>query len=210
MKIRLELVHKHAKVKRVVLKADTVIGRSTECGLRIASNEVSRQHCKICIGNDCVTVRDLGSSNGTFINDYQLEPETDYEIAPDSELSIGGIKFMVRFEEPAGNVMQTNGLGSTVDLKPAMQEAHENAAADPIQPTDESEDETVKFAADADATELETASLAERRETIQMTRPRDLAFQRCRDCTQRTWGFCRFGTAGRGFRTPLGTGVSYE
>lgn len=118
MKIRLELVHKSAKVKKVVLKADTIIGRSTECALRIASNEISRQHCKICLTEDGVTVRDLGSSNGTFVNGYQLEADTDYEIAPDSELSLGGVKFIVRFNEPEVKVMEGDGLGSTVDLKP--------------------------------------------------------------------------------------------
>ncbi len=129
MKVRLELAHKKAKVKKVLLKSDTVIGRSTECGLRIASNEVSRQHCKICIGEDGVTVRDLGSSNGTFVNGYQLEPETDYEIAPDSELSLGGIKFFVRFSEPADKSMQADGLGSTVDLKPDQYEAMEETVS---------------------------------------------------------------------------------
>ncbi len=119
MKVRLELVHKKAKVKKVWLKGDTVIGRSTECGLRVASNEVSRQHCKISLSEEGVTVRDLGSSNGTFVNGYQLEPDTDYEIAPDSELSLGGIKFFVRFKEPA-RPAPANGMGSTVDLKPGI------------------------------------------------------------------------------------------
>lgn len=144
MKIRLELAHKKAKVKKVLLKADTIIGRSTDCGLRIASNEVSRQHCKICIGEDGVTVRDLGSSNGTFVNGYQLEPDTDYEIAPDSELSLGGIKFFVRFSEPAEKVMQTDGLGSTVDLKPNQKE--ELAALEQTARYAEPEEDEMQFA----------------------------------------------------------------
>lgn len=137
MKVRLELVHQKAKKKKVLLKSDTVIGRSTECGLRIASNEVSRQHCKICLGQDGVTVRDLGSSNGTFVNGYELEPDTDYEIAPDSELSLGGIKFFVRFNEPVSKLMQTDGYGSTVDLKPGH---HEESADEelPFSDSDES------------------------------------------------------------------------
>ena len=183
MKVRLELAHKKAKVKKVLLKADTVIGRSTECGLRIASNEVSRQHCKICIGEDGVTVRDLGSSNGTFVNGYQLEPETDYEIAPDSELSLGGIKFFVRFAEPAGKVMQTDGLGSTVDLKPhqyaALAEtavlslAEEGETASP-----DAAEEELEFA-EAEAEEPAEVTPAEIHAdsdsgTVQMARPANL------------------------------------
>ncbi len=159
MNVRLELAHKKAKVKKVLLKSDTIIGRSTECGLRIASNEVSRQHCKICIGEDGVTVRDLGSSNGTFVNGYQLEPETDYEIAPDSELSLGGIKFFVRFSESAAKAMQTDGLGSTVDLKPHQHEALAETAALGFADTatsEEAPDDEMEFA-EADA-ELEEAA----------------------------------------------------
>lgn len=165
MKVRLELVHQKAKIKKVLLKSDTVIGRSTECGLRIASNEVSRQHCKICLGQDGVTVRDLGSSNGTFVNGYELEPDTDYEIAPDSELSLGGIKFYVRFNEPVAKLMQSDGYGSTVDLKPGNQEesadeelpvseADENPA-DAEPPEDDADESTgtveVESPADANA-----------------------------------------------------------
>ena len=165
MNVRLELVHKKAKVKKVLLKSDTVIGRSSECGLRIASNEVSRQHCKICIGEDGVTVRDLGSSNGTFVNGYQLEPETDYEIAPDSELSLGGIKFFVRFSEPAGKAMRADGLGSTVDLKPeeyaALEETVSLDTVEDDQPAEAAE-EDVEFAeADSEDAAEETSAEAQ-------------------------------------------------
>jgi predicted component of type VI protein secretion system len=163
MKVRLELLHKNARIKRVVLKADTVIGRSTECGLRIASNEVSRQHCKICLSDEGVTVRDLGSSNGTFINGYQLEEQTDYEIAPDSELSIGGIKFIVRFE--GSKAMQTDGLGSTVDLKPGVQSAPGDTKADKAQ--DDALEETAQFASAAEAMGPNAHLLDESVETVE-------------------------------------------
>lgn len=158
MKIRLELVHKNAKVKKVVLKADTVIGRSTECGLRIASNEVSRQHCKIGLSDEGVTVRDLGSANGTFVNGYQLEEQTDYEIAPDSELSIGGIKFIVRFKEPAAKVMPIDGLGSTVDLKPGLHVLPEETKAESTKAPDAALAETAQFAPEEEPKTREAGS----------------------------------------------------
>lgn len=168
MKIRLELVHKNAKIKKVVLKADTVIGRSTECGLRIASNEVSRQHCKICLSEDGVTVRDLGSSNGTFINGYQLEQETDYEIAPDSELSIGGIKFIVRFEGSKAKAMQVDGLGSTVDLKPSTSSLSDEHP-EQIQIPDPALEETAQFASADEVMESATGASAESDPSMQST-----------------------------------------
>lgn len=184
MKIRLELAHKKAKVKKVQLKADTIIGRSTDCGLRIASNEVSRQHCKICIGETEVTVRDLGSSNGTFVNGYQLEPDTDYEIAPDSELALGGIKFFVRFSESAEKVMQSDGLGSTVDLKPGQKEelaALEKSAAEPEPDEDEihfteatESDEEHANEEEVAETESEEAAEEDLPATVNMKRPLDV------------------------------------
>ena len=168
MRIRLELVHKNAKVKKVVLKADTLVGRSAECGLRIASNEVSRQHCKICLSEDAVTVRDLGSSNGTFVNGYQLEEQTDYEIAPDSELSIGGIKFMVRFEEPPVQVMQSDGFGSTVDLKPGLQPLPDEIPPEPEQAPDAALQDTSQFGSEKEETKaMEADSTDDAGETVE-------------------------------------------
>jgi predicted component of type VI protein secretion system len=169
MKIRLELAHKTAKVKKVLLKADTVIGRSTECDLRIASNEVSRQHCKICLADDGVTVRDLGSSNGTFVNGYQLDPDTDYEIAPDSELSLGGIKFFVRFSESPAKAMQTDGLGSTVDLKLGLNGGAEQP--DQAETALEASDEEMHF---PEAKVIPEPMPMSETGTVQMTRPPDL------------------------------------
>jgi pSer/pThr/pTyr-binding forkhead associated (FHA) protein len=166
MKIRLELVHKNAKVKKVVLKADTIIGRSAECGLRIASNEVSRQHCKVCVSEEAVTVRDLGSSNGTFVNGYQLEAETDYEIAPDSELSVGGIKFVVRFEEPQAPQRQTDGLGSTVDLKPGTFGYPGETPAGPANTADAAFEETLPLPAEEEPAQAVAAPPDETTETV--------------------------------------------
>ncbi len=45
-----------------------VIGRSSDCDLVLASDIVSRQHASLVVGPNDVTVEDLGSSNGTYIN----------------------------------------------------------------------------------------------------------------------------------------------
>lgn len=121
MQVRLEVAHQKANVKRVVLKQDAVIGRSADCSLRIASSLVSRQHCKFTITEESVRIRDLGSSNGTFVNGTKLAPNQDYEIEPDSQLSVGGVMFVVRFDAPVATApapapLPTEPPGSTVDL----------------------------------------------------------------------------------------------
>jgi diguanylate cyclase (GGDEF)-like protein len=48
------------------------IGRSPEAQLMISEPSVSRQHCCIMQSGSHVDVEDLGSSNGTFINDVRV------------------------------------------------------------------------------------------------------------------------------------------
>ncbi|HUG90116.1 MAG TPA: FHA domain-containing protein [Planctomycetaceae bacterium] len=117
MNVRLEVSHNKANVKRVVLRSDTLIGRGPECNLRIASNEVSRRHCMVILTDDGVLVRDLGSSNGTFIDGVQLDPDTDVAAAPGCQLSVGGIKFIVHFDAPVLSAadFEPDAGGSTVD-----------------------------------------------------------------------------------------------
>lgn len=45
-----------------------LIGRSDACQLRPVSPLVSRRHCEIIVDHRHVTVRDLASTNGTFVN----------------------------------------------------------------------------------------------------------------------------------------------
>ena len=101
MKVRLSVQHKKANVKSVVLHTDALIGRSTECNLRLASGQVSRRHCKLLISDEQVAVIDLGSSNGTFLNDEKVAPKVEIPIPPGAELSIGPARFVVEYDDPA-------------------------------------------------------------------------------------------------------------
>ncbi|MGL4422649.1 MAG: FHA domain-containing protein, partial [Gemmataceae bacterium] len=59
-----------------VAGAQFLIGRDPECQLRPASQAVSKQHCAIVVRGTQVFLKDFGSTNGTFLNDTQLEPNT--------------------------------------------------------------------------------------------------------------------------------------
>lgn len=49
-------------------EGDIVLGRSRSCGVRIDEETVSRSHALLCLRRGQAMVRDLGSSNGLFIN----------------------------------------------------------------------------------------------------------------------------------------------
>lgn len=74
-------------------KSKFVIGRARECTLRAGSEAVSRRHCAILRTDAGWTIRDLGSRNGTYLNDERIEAETP--LKPGDELAVGPLKFRV-------------------------------------------------------------------------------------------------------------------
>ena len=67
------------------------IGRSEECQLQPKSDLIIRHHCVILVEPDQVSVRDLGSRNGTFVNDQRITTETP--LAAADRLKIGPLEF---------------------------------------------------------------------------------------------------------------------
>ena len=59
----------------VVNKPQFVIGRLPDCNLRIESKALSRHHAQININDGLVTVKDLGSTNGTFVDGKKITEE---------------------------------------------------------------------------------------------------------------------------------------
>jgi diguanylate cyclase (GGDEF)-like protein len=53
-----------------------VVGRGDDCDVRITDNSVSRKHARIEHAADGFVVADLGSTNGTFVNDRPLDGST--------------------------------------------------------------------------------------------------------------------------------------
>ncbi|MGZ8578961.1 MAG: FHA domain-containing protein, partial [Actinomycetota bacterium] len=60
------------KLRAVRLEAATTIGRAPECELRVDDTYASQQHARIFGRNDSWFVEDLGSTNGTFVNEQRL------------------------------------------------------------------------------------------------------------------------------------------
>lgn len=63
--------------KRLTIPAKEVtIGRDEDCYIRMGSSDVSRHHCTVRLTQDGIQVTDLGSSNGTFVNDVAITRPT--------------------------------------------------------------------------------------------------------------------------------------
>ena len=95
MKVVLELHQQSSNIRRVTVRHDIVIGRGSDCNLRISVQEVSRRHCFLRIdSNREVNITDLESSNGTWLNGQRTVPGKRYSVEDGMMLAIGPVQFM--------------------------------------------------------------------------------------------------------------------
>lgn len=97
MKVRLIVAQGSTHTRQLVLRsAETTVGRGAGCGLRIPSAEVSRQHCRLTCKDGFLTVEDLNSANGTYLNGHRLAAR--HLVRPGDTLQIGPLTFLVEYE----------------------------------------------------------------------------------------------------------------
>jgi hypothetical protein len=58
---------------RLVVGQPCVLGRSPSCDLPIPSGGASRRHAHVCWERDGIVIRDLSSTNGTYVNGEKLD-----------------------------------------------------------------------------------------------------------------------------------------
>ncbi len=96
MDVNLILFKKDGSQKPFELPSTTtVMGRRSDCDLVIRLKQVSKRHCQIVSDNGTLHVRDLGSRNGTFLNNEKIE-EKDAE--PGDYLRIGPLTFLLQID----------------------------------------------------------------------------------------------------------------
>src|SRR4051812_43509624 len=106
MKLKLIVLAGAKEGLEIPLRKDKfLIGRAKECALRAGSEAISRRHCAIIRRDTGWTVRDLGSRNGTHVNDEKIA--TEVPLKPGDELRVGPLIFRIAEREssvpaPAG------------------------------------------------------------------------------------------------------------
>ena len=100
MKVQLVVVRGKPEGKVIPLVGPSFkIGRGETCHLRPNSEQVSREHAEFTLGADSVSVRDLGSRNGTLVNGKALTAECRLK---DRDLvQVGPLTFAVSIAEEA-------------------------------------------------------------------------------------------------------------
>jgi pSer/pThr/pTyr-binding forkhead associated (FHA) protein len=82
------------------LKVDkTTIGRVEDNTFQIAEPSVSSHHCEVLLRGNEVIVRDLNSTNGSFINGEKI---TEKALKPGQTLRLGQIEMRLETDAPPG------------------------------------------------------------------------------------------------------------
>lgn len=69
-----------------------VIGRAAECDISVPADEMSRRHALVKPTQEGLAVEDLGSANGTFINNKRVQQGF---LRPSEELRLDAVRFIL-------------------------------------------------------------------------------------------------------------------
>ena len=70
-------------------EGENLIGRDTECTVRVDLPSISRRHARILVAGDQATIEDLGSKNGTAIGDQPVARPT--ALRDTDRIQVGGV-----------------------------------------------------------------------------------------------------------------------
>src|SRR5258707_2664749 len=96
---RLVLLSEGLTGRTYELKTDkTTVGRVSDNAFEIAEASVSSHHCEIVLRGNDVVVKDLGSTNGTFINGEKIDEGV---LKPGQILRVGMIEMRLETGDAA-------------------------------------------------------------------------------------------------------------
>jgi predicted component of type VI protein secretion system len=92
------VVHTNGKPTQTfqLRSSETIVGRQKGCGLRVPSSQVSRRHCLLSFKNDLLSIQDLTSANGTFVNGRRIT-RREY-LRPGDKFKVGPVTLLVQYQ----------------------------------------------------------------------------------------------------------------
>lgn len=130
MTVKLLVVQGKPQGKSLVFPVgEYVFGRGAECHIRPNSDWVSRQHCMLRVTPDAVSVRDLGSRNGTLVNGVRVLGE--HRLAAGDQLQVGPLVFELQLDEAP---LRASAPAPTAEIRSPASETAEIPAAAPEPP----------------------------------------------------------------------------
>jgi pSer/pThr/pTyr-binding forkhead associated (FHA) protein len=127
MKIKLIATHNGRRTVIPLKATVAVVGRAHGNAVRIPSAEVSRRHCRLVVKDGGVSVEDMDSVNGTFLNGKKLS--SAQPVYPGDKIDIGPVSFIVEYEpsgkargnmapkEPSADLLEALADGDVMDAE---------------------------------------------------------------------------------------------
>jgi pSer/pThr/pTyr-binding forkhead associated (FHA) protein len=78
-----------AGVPHALVPGENLVGRAHDARVRLETAEASRRHAVLCLADGRVTLRDLGSRNGTFVDGARVDGAI--EVAPGARIRFGSV-----------------------------------------------------------------------------------------------------------------------
>ena len=81
--------------QEINVERDMLVGRHQDAEILLQSTDISRKHAALLFRNDHIWVKDLNSTNGTFVNGERVEQEQEIELHDGDMLQFASFMFMI-------------------------------------------------------------------------------------------------------------------
>jgi len=126
MVVRFHVVLPAANRRTLTVRLPILLGRGEEAKFRIQHHLVSRRHCEFFEHSGHLCVRDLGSTNGTFLDEQPVPPSTQTVVVPGATVRVGGLSFTVDYRptttEDSTGVIAAQRAPETVAVEESREE----------------------------------------------------------------------------------------
>ena len=73
-----------------------IVGAGRQCHIQLEMPEISERHAQFIVRDNTFEVTDLGSANGTYIDDEMLTPNTPFRVDPGMTIKIGRLSIFAK------------------------------------------------------------------------------------------------------------------
>lgn len=129
MQVVLVMIRSNGQTRSFSLSKEvTILGRRNDCDLRIPLPEVSRRHARIIKQGNELLAEDLGSANGTTVNDQRIQQQ---RLNPGDRLQLGSVEFIIQIDGTPADETPTDAASSPAEIESGIQDTDQTPSTDP-------------------------------------------------------------------------------
>lgn len=127
----LEIVEGRDAGRKIELADAVEVGRHPSLAIVVEDDQVSRRHARISVVRGRATIEDLGSMNGTYVNEEPIA--TTRELEPDDRVRVGATVFQLRTSQQVA--YQPTAVRPRPDVTAVGQGVLQPAAPEELEPS---------------------------------------------------------------------------